>query len=65
MLRPITEYAVPLWHPGLTDGDKNKIEFLQKKALGSFLVVFILITKYTITLITILYHTNMHCKNLV
>ena len=31
MLRPITEYAVPLWHPGLTDGDSNKIEFLQKK----------------------------------
>ena len=24
MLRPITEYAVPLWHPGLTDGDSNK-----------------------------------------
>ena len=37
MLRPITEYAVPLWHPGLTDGDKNKIEFLQKKALGIIL----------------------------
>ena len=37
MLRPITEYAVPLWHPGLTDGDSNKIEFLQKKALGIIL----------------------------
>ena len=33
MLRPITEYAVPLWHPGLTDGDSNKIEFLQKKSI--------------------------------
>ena len=33
MLRPITEYAVPLWHPGLTDCDSNNIEFLQKKAL--------------------------------
>ena len=33
MLRPVTEYAVPLWHPGLTDCDSNSIEFLQKKAL--------------------------------
>ena len=37
MLRPITEYAVPLWHSGLTDADSNKIEFLQKKALGVIL----------------------------
>ena len=34
MLRPITEYAVPLWHSGLTDADSKKIEFLQKNALG-------------------------------
>ena len=33
MLRPTTEYAVPLWHPGLTECDSNQIELLQKKAL--------------------------------
>ena len=37
MLRPITEYAVPLWHSGLSEGDSYKIEFLQKKALGIIL----------------------------
>ena len=25
ILRPITEYAAPLWHPGLTDADSKKI----------------------------------------
>ena len=34
ILRPITEYAVPLWHSGLTDYDINRIEMLQKKALA-------------------------------
>ena len=33
ILRPITEYAVPLWHSGLSECDSNKIELLQKKAL--------------------------------
>ena len=33
ILRPITEYAVPLWHSGLSEGDSFKIELLQKKAL--------------------------------
>ena len=33
MLRPSTEYAVPLWHSGLTKDDSDKIESLQKKAL--------------------------------
>ena len=33
ILRPVTEYAVPLWHSGLSEGDSYKIEFLQKKAL--------------------------------
>ena len=37
MLRPITEYAVPLWHSGLTECDSSKIEMLQKKALGTIL----------------------------
>ena len=31
MLRPVTEYAVPLWHSGLTEGDSNKIEMLRKQ----------------------------------
>ena len=37
VLRPITEYAAPLWHSGLTEADKNKIEKLQKKVLGMVL----------------------------
>ena len=34
ILRPITEYAVPLWHSGLTDYDINRIEMLQKRVLS-------------------------------
>ena len=34
LIRPITEYAAPLWHPGLLECDKRLIENLQKKALG-------------------------------
>ena len=34
MLRPITEYAAPLWQSGLTISQSNKLENLQKKALG-------------------------------
>ena len=34
MLRPVTEYAAPLWHSGLTKSQSNKLENLQKKALG-------------------------------
>ena len=37
ILRPVTEYAVPLWHSGLTDAESHKIEMLQKKALGIIL----------------------------
>ena len=37
VLRPITEYAAPLWHSGLTEVDKNRIEKLQKKVLGMVL----------------------------
>ena len=39
MIRPVTEYAAPLWHSGLTDGDSDKIENLQKRALGIILGV--------------------------
>ena len=42
MLRPLTEYAAPLWHSGLTDADDKAIEDLQKKALAIILrVVFV------------------------
>ena len=37
LLRPITEYAVPLWHSGLLKSDINKLERLQKKAIGLIL----------------------------
>ena len=37
ILRPITEYAVPLWHSGLTEHDNNRLEMLQKKVLGIIL----------------------------
>ena len=37
ILRPITEYAVPLWHSGLLKCDINKLERLQKKAIGLIL----------------------------
>ena len=42
LMRPITEYAAPLWHPGLLDCDTSILESLQKNALG-----LILGTKYT------------------
>ena len=37
MVRPITEYAAPLWHSGLSDTDIKRIEDLQKTALGMIL----------------------------
>ena len=37
MVRPITEYAAPLWHSGLSDSDIKRIENLQKTALGMIL----------------------------
>ena len=37
LLRPITEYAAPLWHSGLSKSDNNKLESLQKKAVGIIL----------------------------
>ena len=39
MIRPITEYAAPLWHSGLIESDCKKIEKLPKKALGIILGV--------------------------
>ena len=39
ILRPLTEYAVPLWHPGLTKGDSEKLESMQKWAIGIILGV--------------------------
>ena len=41
MIRPITEYAAPLWHSGLSNTDEKRLEKLQKRALG-----IILGTKY-------------------
>ena len=41
VLRPITEYAAPLWHSGLTAAESNRLENLQKRAIG-----FILGTTY-------------------
>lgn len=37
LIRPITEYAAPLWHSGLLECDKRTLENLQKKALGLIL----------------------------
>ena len=37
MMRPVAEYAAPLWHSGLTEADSYMIETLQKKALGLIL----------------------------
>ena len=34
VLRPIAEYAAPLWHSGLIEGDTKKLEQLQRKAIG-------------------------------
>ena len=33
MLRPVTEYATPLWHPGLNEADASDLETLKKKCL--------------------------------
>ena len=40
LLRPITEYASPLWHSGLSKHDSNKLESLQKRAVGIILGTF-------------------------
>ena len=37
LLRPITEYAAPLWHSGLTKCNSEKLERLQKRAVGLIL----------------------------
>ena len=34
MIRPLAEYAAPLWHSGLSETDSRRLEFLQKKALS-------------------------------
>ena len=39
VLRPLTEYAAPLWHPGLNKGDSEKLESMQKRAIGIILGV--------------------------
>ena len=33
MIRPILEYACPVWHAGLTKGESDIIEKIQKRAL--------------------------------
>ena len=37
LLKPLTEYATPLWHSGLLEKDIKMLETLQKKALGLIL----------------------------
>merc|ERR1712055_883548 len=37
LLRPITEYAAPLWHSGLSESDIPKLKSLKKKAVGMIL----------------------------
>ena len=37
LLRPIAEYAAPLWHSGLLKSDSDKLERLQKRAVGLIL----------------------------
>ena len=39
ILRPLTEYAAPVWHSGLTKGDSQLLESMQKWALGIILGV--------------------------
>ena len=36
ILRPLTEYAAPLWHSGLTDMDAKLIENMQKKSTRDY-----------------------------
>ena len=40
MIRPITEYACPLWHSALSEAEIKQIEDLQKTALGMILGTF-------------------------
>ena len=37
LLRPIAEYVAPLWHSGLLKSDSEKLERLQKRAVGLIL----------------------------
>ena len=39
ILRPLTEYVAPVWHSGLTKGDSQLLESMQKWALGIILGV--------------------------
>ena len=34
IIRPLVEYAAPLWHSGLTETDSKKLEALQKRAMA-------------------------------
>ena len=33
MVRPILEYACPVWHAGLTSGESDLLEQIQKRAI--------------------------------
>ena len=35
MVRPILEYACPVWHAGLTSGESDLLEQIQKRAIRS------------------------------
>ena len=35
MVRPILEYAYPVWHAGLTSGESDLLEQIQKRAIRS------------------------------
>ena len=34
-VRPITEYAAPAWHPGLTSGESAMLEKIQRRACNT------------------------------
>ncbi|KAI8517338.1 hypothetical protein Bbelb_059190 [Branchiostoma belcheri] len=36
-VRPVCEYAVPAWHPGLTQAQRNQLERIQRRAVRTIL----------------------------
>ncbi|KAI8502304.1 hypothetical protein Bbelb_198920 [Branchiostoma belcheri] len=36
-VRPVCEYAVPAWHPGLTQAQRNQLERIQRRAIRTIL----------------------------
>ncbi|CAH1258207.1 Hypp1975 [Branchiostoma lanceolatum] len=36
-VRPVCEFAVPAWHPGLTQAQRNQLEKIQRRALRTIL----------------------------